>query len=118
MERDEKSAPISYKSPKPGACRKTCSRMYYGLLTALFFSILVLSLTSLGIFANKNDDIKGGVKGDAQCILYVDEDELKSNKLSDGSSCAFALWGSGIVGLGAAIFMLSYVIRAVLGARL
>ena len=78
---------------------------------------MVLALSSLGVFAEKHHDIKVHANQSGyDCILYVTEARLKKGRLSDGASCGFAIGGNVIVALGAGLYLLSYLIKAAIGA--
>ena len=81
--------------------------------------MISFSVTSLGLFTAKHNKIDGQLHtGDAKCILYTTQDQIKDQKLSSGVGCRFAIWGSGIVALVSGVFMLGYVIKAVYGPSL
>ena len=114
---DEKGPELSYKASRPRACHKAGSRVYHSLLGILFFLMMALTLSSLGVFAARHSKIDDNLHtGDAKCILYTTQRQLEKEKLSSGAGCSFTIWGSAVVALGTSVFMLSYVVRAVYGA--
>ena len=108
----------SYK--KSIYCRRAGSRMCHGLMAVSFLLMMAVSFTSLGIFAAKHNSISRHLpkSGTANCILYVDKDDLSDEKLSKGVGCRFAIWGSAVVALGTGLFMLGYLLKLALGAPL
>lgn len=99
-------------------CRKAGSRIFHSLLAILFFFVMTATLTSLGVFAAKHNDIAGELAGDSNCILYTTKNELEDGELSSGVGCRFSIWGSAVVAVGTGLFMLGYIIKTTVGASL
>ena len=109
MEREEGSR-VSFRAGT-SRFRRPGSRLCHCLLGILFFALMALALVALGVFAAKHNKIDG--KG---CILYTTKDQLeKKDRLSRGVGCRFTIWGSGVVAVGAGIFMLGYIFKTVYG---
>ena len=103
------------------SCRKAGSRICHSLLAIAFFLVMVISFTSLGIFAAKHnaiDDDLPDSAGKDNCILYTTKKQLEKGKLSGGVGCRFSIWGSAVVATGAGLFMLGYLIKTAVGASL
>ena len=76
----------------------------------VFLFLLVLSLVSLGFFARRHNQIRGDASS-GSCILYatVSDDTLR---LSSGvTSCAYVIWGEGLIGAVALGLILLAVVK-------
>ena len=112
------SAELLYREPSGVCCRRAGSRTCHSLLAIVFFLVMVVSFTSLGIFAAKHNAIADdNVSG---CILYTSTSQLSHPKpsLSRSGGCGFTIWGSGILALGCGLFMLGYLIKMATGTSL
>lgn len=95
--------------------RRPGSRLCHCLLGILFFALMALALVALGVFAATHNKIGDETRGKG-CILYTTKDQLeKKDRLSRGVGCRFTIWGSGVVAVGAGIFMLGYIFKTVYG---
>ena len=103
-----------------GCCRNPVSRIAHIFFITAFLLIICLSLASLVVFVLKHDEIQSnqpeGSEGD--CILYLDEDQVKDLDIGGGDFCRFAIYGMGTVALGATLYILVYVLKCVFGAEL
>ena len=102
------------KEPRSVCCRNACSRLCHVFFSFVFFLMMVVSLVSLGIFAEKHNEIQDKLDS-SNCILYVTKDEVSDNKLSDDDACRFAIWGNAAVAVGAGLFLLVYLTKAAVG---
>ena len=101
------------------SCKNACSRTCNVLFMTVFFLVLVVALTSLGIFTKKDQDIKRNLhKSGYDCILFATKHQLGKGHYSDNSSCGFAIWGNAIVALGAGLLLLAYLIKAAVGTSM
>ena len=101
-------------------CNNPGSRVGHAFFVFAFLLVVVASITSLALFALKHDEIRDARPPDSNghCILYLDQAQVESKNLGGGDFCRFAIYGSGTVALGAAIYLIGYVIKCVVGAKL
>ena len=111
------SAELLYRETSGVCCRRAGSRICHSLLAIVFFLVMVMSFTSLGIFTAKHNAIADDVSG---CILYTSTSQLSHNtpSLSRSEGCGFTIWGSGILALGCGLFMLGFLIKIATGTSL
>ena len=77
-----------------------CARTFHVCMILVFLAVLVLSLVSLAVFALRHNQIRGDACPECgSCILYAEVSEDDMIRLSSGTatSCAFAIWGEGII---------------------
>ena len=104
---------LLYREADRVCCRRAGSRICHSLLAIVFFLVMLVSFTSLGVFTAKHNAIADDVPGRANCILYTSTSQLPS--LSHSHGCGFTIWGSGVLALGSGLFMLGYFIKIVTG---
>ena len=101
-------------------CNNPGSRICHVFFVTAFLLVTACSIASLLVFVLKHDEIQNDLPDDSSgdCILYVTEDQAEGKNIGGGDFCRFAIYGSGAVALGAAIYLLVYVIKCVVGAKL
>jgi hypothetical protein len=112
---------LLYREAGGVCCRRAGSRICHSLLAIVFFLVMVVSFTSLGIFASKHNAIDGDLPksaGHGNCILYTSKNQLSDGRLSHGDGCRFTIWGSGIVAMGGGLFLLGYLVKTATGTSL
>ena len=109
--------PKKSRESRSVCCRNAGSRLCHIFFSFFFFLVMVVSLVSLGIFADKHNEIQGKLDN-SNCILYVTKSEVTDNKLSDDDACRFAIWGNAAVAIGAGLFLLVYLTKAAVGVSM
>ena len=112
---------LLYKEGGRVCCRRPGSRICHSLLAIVFFFLMAVSFTSLGIFASKHNTVAGKLPagaGSSNCILYTSENQLSDGRLSHGDGCRFTIWATGIVALGSGFFMLGYLVKIAIATSL
>ena len=101
-------------------CRHPGSRIGHGLLATAFLLVVLGCIISLSVFAVKHDEIQANLpdESDGDCILYVSRSRVVNDDIGDGGFCRFAIYGSVVVGLGAALYLIVFVIKLLIGVSL
>ena len=101
-------------------CDNPGSRIGHAFFVIAFLLAVVASVASLALFALKHDEIRDARPDEngGHCILYLDQEQVEGQNLGTGDFCRFAIYGSGTVALGAAIYLVGYIIKCVVGSKL
>ena len=101
-------------------CRNPASRIGHIFYITAFLLVIGCSLASLLVFVLKHNEVQNSLPADASgdCILYVEEEQVRSNDIGGGDFCRFAIYGMGTVALGTTLYILVYVLKCVVGAEL
>ena len=99
-------------------CNNPGSRICHVFFVTAFLLVIACSIASLLVFVLEHNEIQNDLPDDSSgdCILYVTR--KARTVIGGGGFCRFAIYGSGAVALGAAIYLLVYVIKCVVGAKL
>jgi hypothetical protein len=108
------------KTGDDGGCRNPASRIAHIFFITAFLLIIGFSLASLVVFVLKHNEIQSNLPEDSagDCILYLDEGQVRGSDIGGGGFCRFAIYGIGTVALGATLYILVYVLKCVFGAEL
>lgn len=101
-------------------CRNPGSRIGHVFFITAFFLVIGCAIASLVVFVLKHNEIQSDLSDDAggDCILYVTEEQVESGDIGGGDFCRFAIYGSGAVALGTAIYLLGFFVKCAVGAEL
>ena len=101
-------------------CRNPVSRIGHIFFITAFLLVIGCSLVSLVVFVLKHNDIQSNLPDESSgdCILYLDEEQVRDQDIGGGDFCRFAIYGMGSVALGTTIYVLIYVIKCMFGAEL
>ena len=101
-------------------CKNPASRIGHIFFITAFLLVIGCSLASLVVFVLKHNEIQTNLPDDSSgdCILFLEEDQVKNDNIGGGDFCRFAIYGMGTVALGATLYILVYVLKCAIGAEL
>ena len=101
-------------------CNNPGSRIGHIFFITAFLLVISCSVASLVVFALGHDQIQDDLDDSANgdCILFVTDDQAEDGDIGGGGFCRFAIYGSGAVAVGTAIYLLVFIIKCIVGAKL
>ena len=119
MESDNQQQPFLRKN--------MTARVFHCVLAVFFVALMIVSIVSLGTFADKHNEIRDEIRDEVHdynledlgtCILFASYESHRDDPklhLSHGHTCGFAIWGEAIVALVATLLLGTSIAKAIAG---